>query len=84
MTVFNLFILLFKIFLKEKSPIITIPFELKENSLELLNIYNRRNEKLTIMNIESFYNYRTVEDNFKCVTSILSNKDIFMPINIPS
>ena len=55
---------------------------MKEDSLELLNIHNRRNEKLTIMNIESFYNYRTVEDNFKCVTSILSNRDTFMPINI--
>ena len=41
------------------------------------NIQSQRfpfNQTLTIQNIESFYNYRTIENDFKLVTSVLSNE----------
>lgn len=41
--------------------------ELKNAALEI--------HQVTIKNIESFYNYRTIDDDFKLVTSILSNNN---------
>ena len=73
-----------KLYFIDKPPINTIAFELKSDTLEILNIANCFNEKLTIKNIERFYNYRTIGNDFKCMTSVLSGRDSYMPINIPS
>ena len=35
---------------------------------------------MTIQNIESYYNYRTIENDYKLVSSILSNENNFIEI----
>jgi hypothetical protein len=44
----------------------------------------RLKKTLTIQNIESFYNYRTIHDDFKLVTSILSSENSFITLKIKS
>ena len=42
----------------------------------------QNNKTLTIQNIESFYNYRTIDDDFKLVTSVLSSENSFITLTI--
>ena len=42
------------------------------------------NQTLTIQNIESFYNYRTVDNDYKLVTSVLSSENSFITLKIKS
>ncbi|CAF0918964.1 unnamed protein product, partial [Brachionus calyciflorus] len=39
-------------------------------------------QTLTIQNIESYYNYRTIDTDFKLVTSIFSNDDHFIELKL--
>ena len=41
-----------------------------------------KNKTLTIQNIESYYNYRTIENDFKLVSSVLSNENNFIELRI--
>lgn len=43
---------------------------------------NSSNKTLKVINVESFYNYRTVGERFELFTSILSNNDNLIPMNI--
>ncbi len=65
-------------------PIITIAYGLEEDFMDRFNISQELNQKLTIKNIESFFNYRTVAPDFKFVSSILSDKEKFMAVEIAS
>lgn len=47
---------------------------------EILRGKVKVNEKLTIENIESYCNYRTIGPNYDLVTSVLSDKEKYMPI----
>ncbi|CAF0844074.1 unnamed protein product [Brachionus calyciflorus] len=40
------------------------------------------NQTLTIQNIESFYNYRTIDKDFKLVTSVLSENNHFFELKL--
>ena len=42
------------------------------------------NKTLSIQNIESYYNYRTLDSDFKLVSSILSNADHFIELTLKS
>jgi hypothetical protein len=43
---------------------------------------NPGNITLTVLHLESYYNYRTVGDKFSLMTSVLSNNDYLKSIDI--
>ena len=68
------------------EPIETICIELtREIITQISNMY-AENRQIFIRNIESFYNYRTklnnTTQNFDYVTSILSDRDVFISFYI--
>ena len=55
----------------------------QENILLYDGIVGHNNNRiLTIQNIESFYNYRTIDDDFKLASSVLSNENNFNELKI--
>lgn len=46
------------------------------------SIYERENRYLTVQNVESFYNYRTVGDDFKLASSVLSNENNLIELKV--
>lgn len=58
-----------------------IAFDHARDSLPPLEINQIQPDRvLSIKNIASFYNYRTVGDDFRLVTSVLSNQELLMDI----
>jgi hypothetical protein len=57
------------------QPEITYAFELDSDTATFHKAHFPVNTTLTIRNIESFYNYRTLNNDFCLVSSILSNSD---------
>ena len=55
--------------------IITYALALDRESDERLAIEYPENLTLKVLHLESYYNYRTVGENFDLMTSILSNND---------
>ena len=58
-----------------KNNIRTIAYLLDENYRFLPDCDKRVNQKISIKIINSYYNYRTIGENFNLVSSILSNND---------
>lgn len=64
------------------EPITTVAYTLDAHTiLELLNRYPL-NKSITIQNIESYFNYRTIGPDFKLVTSILSKYERFLDVQL--
>jgi hypothetical protein len=65
-----------------KKNVKTIAFGLDfETDFLISNNFNS-NITLTIQNIESFYNYRTIGNNFQLVTSVLSGENEFIELKL--
>ncbi|RNA26241.1 hypothetical protein BpHYR1_013587 [Brachionus plicatilis] len=64
--------------------IITIAYELDQQRDFYYSHNFPSNTSLTIQNIESYYNYRTIDLDFNLVTSILSNENQFLELKLRS
>ena len=64
--------------IKGESKIVAT-FAIYNDSLEL---EESENKTLTIQNVESFYNYRTVNEDFKLASSVLSNEIDFIELKV--
>ena len=64
------------------KPITTIPFLLTTNYAQEVGIEFGTVQILTIKNIESFFNYKTVKsgETLSLVSTVLSNSDKYMPL----
>lgn len=61
-------------------PITTIAFKLDDNYTQNLNITEEPIKQIKFANIESYFNYRTIDEDFKLVSSILSDKESFIQL----
>ena len=57
---------------------------LDRNKDEELSLESPKNTSLTVLHLESFYNYRTCGEKFELKTSILSNHDYCINIQVKS
>lgn len=70
--------------IKDKEPINTVVITLQDNYQEVLQGHFSINQKLIVDNLESYYNYRTIDSDFKRVSSVLSDRENFIPMPIQS
>lgn len=72
--------------MKELSIIQTYALALNEQIIDEIQneSLNKNKQFLTIAQVESFYNYRTVGENFNLVTSVLSLRNDFLPLRLIS
>ena len=83
---YKISIIIIHLILKKQDlePITTIAVTLQDNFQQLVQGQYQENQKLTVKNLESYYNYRTVGTDFQWVTSVLSDRENFMPMPITS